>query len=63
MACIQSRIPLFVSLWTTEFGKVDPTSSSVMIITVPRVGAERGAFQRPLFLFQNDRSGCMAVSP
>lgn len=63
MAHIEPKIPLFVSLWTTEFGKVDPVFSSVMIITVPRVGTERGAFQRPLFLFQNDRGGCMAVSP
>ncbi len=44
--------PLFATLWTTEFGKVDPIFHSVMIINVPRVGTYTERFKDRSFCFR-----------
>ena len=50
MAKTRPKKPLFATLWTTEFGKVDPISHSVIIMTVPRVGAEWSVSKTALFV-------------
>lgn len=52
MAKTRPKKPLFATLWTTEFGKVDPISHSVIIMTVPRVGAEWERFKDRSFCFR-----------
>ncbi len=62
MALSIGRKGNYITLWTSEFGKVDLTSPQDMIIVVPIWWVPTRAFSR-FFCFRNYRGGSIAASP